>query len=284
MILIQNGHFCNPESQTLDFAEMENLSNTRNQSLMNPKYYQICVSNSQKQIGSILSTVTIAVISIPGFFYGIIVDRFRVLFVRCLVILFFIVGLFFMSQVSLQTEIYVFIAIFLISFGNALLMIEATRDVPQSVPQHENIVRSVCLGLQTGTGFFYSLINKYFIGREIRFQDPEYFWNIKNFSLVMIGLCLVIMVPRTLIWLKGKYGGQYEFKRENHRLNFNRYSVIDQEDCVENRSSIVQHYQNMTQKDGSDNVSRRSSIRESIKTAGRVIRILSVNLSPSITP
>lgn len=246
LILVQNGHFCDTHEFEKYLQSQTNTSQLqvvlRNETLMNSKYYQNCVSDQQKSIGSILSTLPIFILSLFGLLYGLVVDRFRVLFVRSAIIVLYLFGLFCLAQITLQSEIYVYIAIILISMVNGLLMIEATRDVPQAVPKLENITRSICLGLQLGTGFFYSLINKYFIGVETRFEDPNYFWNIQNFSYVMMALCGVIMIPRTLIWLRGKYGGQYEFKRTNHHQFFDRYSVNQHGNFFENRNSVLENY------------------------------------------
>lgn len=195
LILVQNGHFCDKAKFDILWSDNPELFQNlmyKNESYMNSKYYQNCVSDQQDTIASIMATVPVAILALPGFFFGMLVDKFRVLFVRIIIITLMLLGLLLLSLVTLQHEFYLYISVVLISIAVALLMIEATRDVPNAVPEWESIVKSLCMGLQMGTGFFYSLINKYLIGRQVRFEDPNYFWNLQNFSYVMMGLTLVI--------------------------------------------------------------------------------------------
>lgn len=169
-----------------------------------------------------------------GLFYGFVLDRFNVLFVRILIIVCYTLGFILLSMVNFQSEGMIYAALIFLGIGTGFGMVQAIRDVPQAVPSIENIVRSIVISMPTASGFFYWVIGSR-LADPIRFQDANYFWTFSNFSYIMIGFTLIMGSLRTYFWLSGKFNNQHEYKRKNHHQFFKRRSVIGQE----NRSSVT---------------------------------------------
>lgn len=94
------------------------------------------------------------------------------------------------------------VAVAIFALANGTLMTFTVRGLPLALPNFENEIRSVANGVFLVSGFSMMLYSKYLIGHPDRFLKADYFWNLQNFSLVMLGVCLSVGVLRTVIWYR----------------------------------------------------------------------------------
>lgn len=191
-VMVENGHFCDPnlltdyqvDNQTFEFIKIC------------PEFYK---ENQLNQM-SLIVMLGININALLGYHQGFIVDRFGVLFMRLLTHFCHLTGFLSLAFITFTTEYLTYLAILSFSFGNGVLITAAVRDLPEALPKHKPEVRSITNSIFIASGFIMMLLSKYLLGNPIRFQQFDYFWNLKNFGMVGLAICLCLGVIRTAIW------------------------------------------------------------------------------------
>lgn len=206
-IMVENGHFCDP-----DLLENYQIDN---QTL---EFIKICSPNFQETQLSKMSLIVILGVTINGllgYLQGFIVDRFGVLFVRILIHIFHISGFLSLAFMSFQTEYLTYVSILSFSFGNGVLITLAVRDFPLVMPRYKEEITSISVSIFIASGFVMMMFSKYLIGNPVRFEQVDYFWNLKNFSFLALVVSLGLGILRTALWQNQigpnpKFGQFYE--------------------------------------------------------------------------
>lgn len=268
-VMIDDGHFCPL------YDDESTIPADANQSV-NPNRIRPCQGQYDEQAARAAPMITagLAVFNMLGLFYGFVLDRFNVLFVRILIIVAYTLGFILLSMVNFQSEGMIYAALIFLGLGTGFGMVQAIRDVPQAVPSIENIIRSIVMAMPQASGFFYWVIGTR-LSNEARKTNANYFWTYVNFSYIMIGFTLIMGTFRTYFWLSGKYNDQHEYKRKNHHQFFKRRSVIGQE----NRSSVTNLWRRFSRIGINEEDQGVNAVAELTEDVGRRISRISARVS-----
>ena len=152
--------------------------------------------------------------------FGFIVDRFRVLFVRILIVVNLSIsfgGLMILNLSNVHWLLY--ITQFCTGFGVGLLIVESLRDVSQVIDKLGNWIRAIITILVNVSGFLIYLLSKQMLkeAENLDVDSPIFRFNLRKFGLMMLMVVLVLSGGRTLIWLRGPTIFTRN-KREDHQM------------------------------------------------------------------
>ena len=119
-------------------------------------------------------------------------------------------------------------------------MVSALRDVPDVIPSFANVVRTIINGMPMTSGWFTWILSKNMLKTEITGLTH------REYGYVMMGLVILVQIPRTAIWLR-------TIDKQDQKKNFHNF--------IKRRSMIEVDNNNRASIDSNGNTPRVSVVR-----------------------
>lgn len=129
------------------------------------------------------------VFNLGSMLYGFMVDRFRVLFVRILIVLNLSISFGGLMILNLENVYWLlYVTQFCTGVGVGLLIVESLRDVSQVIESWGNWIRAIITSLVNVSGFFIYLLSSSMLkeAENLDLNNQAFKFDIRKFDLIIL--------------------------------------------------------------------------------------------------